>query len=101
MEAGEISAFRPNSAGKTTTIKMIVGLLTPDSGRCWWMVAMWCVILFSQAADGVPIIPIFRPAYRREYLNFMGDVYGVPAAERAKRIESLLGMFELRARSAT
>jgi ABC-2 type transport system ATP-binding protein len=31
-----------------------------------------------------------------EYLNFMGDVYGVPAGERAKRIDSLLGMFELK-----
>ncbi len=34
VEAGEVFGFLgPNSAGKTTTIKMLTGLLVPTSGR--------------------------------------------------------------------
>lgn len=100
VNRGEIFGFLgPNGAGKTTTIKMIVGLLNPDTG--------------SITIDGTDIakepieakrkmgyVPDEPVLYERltglEYLNFMADVYQVPASVRKKRIESYLDMFDLK-----
>ena len=35
-----------------------------------------------------------------DYLNFIADVYGIPAELRRQRIESLCGAFELKGRWA-
>jgi ABC-2 type transport system ATP-binding protein len=96
---GEIFGFLgPNGAGKTTTIKLIVGILKPDAGtiriagldngaetlRCKAMTAY------------VPDEPeIYERLKGIEYLNFMGDVYGVSGGERRNRIEHWLEAFEL------
>jgi ABC-2 type transport system ATP-binding protein len=99
VKSGEIFGFLgPNGAGKTTTIKMIVGLLRPDVGTI--------------TVDGIdtqkePLkckalttyVPDYPAVYERltglEYLNFIGDVYGVPRQERLERIEKWLAIFEL------
>jgi ABC-2 type transport system ATP-binding protein len=99
VKSGEIFGFLgPNGAGKTTTIKMIVGLLKPDAGTI--------------AVDGIdtqkdPLrckafttyVPDYPSVYERltglEYLNFIGDVYGVPKRERLERIGKWLEIFEL------
>jgi len=99
VKSGEIFGFLgPNGAGKTTTIKMIVGLLRPDSG--------------SIVVDGLDTqkdalkcksittyVPDYPNVYERltglEYLNFIGDVYGVPKNERLERIGKWLDIFEL------
>ena len=91
VKNGEIFGFLgPNGAGKTTTIKMITGVLNQDSG--------------SIIVDGVNIAEDPMEAKRRigyvtdnpelfsqlkaaEYLNFIGDVYGVSADVRQERIE--------------
>ena len=99
VKPGEIFGFLgPNGAGKTTTIKMIVGLLRPDAGRV-------VVEGHDVAADGLrakqltTYVPDSPAVYERltglEYLNFMGDVYGVPKAERLDRIGKWLETFEL------
>lgn len=97
VKNGEIFGFLgPNGAGKTTTIKMITGVLNPDSG--------------SIIVDGVNIAEDPMEAKRRmgyvtdnpelfsqlkaaEYLNFIGDVYGVPADVRQERIERYTKLF--------
>jgi ABC-2 type transport system ATP-binding protein len=99
VPSGEIFGFLgPNGAGKTTTLKLIVGLLRPDTG--------------SIRVDGVDVrteplrtkasmtyVPDYPAVYERltglEYLNFMGDVYGVPRALRLDRISKWLEIFEL------
>jgi len=96
---GQIYGFLgPNGAGKTTTIKMVVGLLRPDTGTI--------------RVDGVDIAanPIeakrrigFCPDYPNlydkltglEYLNFIGDVYGVPTDLRRRVVGDLLKVFSL------
>ena len=99
VKPGEIFGFLgPNGAGKTTTIKMIVGLLRPDAGRI-------AVEGHDVATDGLAAkqvttyVPDFPAIYERltglEYLNFIGDVYGVPKAERLERIGRWLETFEL------
>jgi ABC-2 type transport system ATP-binding protein len=99
VPSGEIFGFLgPNGAGKTTTLKLIVGLLRPDAG--------------SILVDGLDVrteplrtkasmtyVPDYPAVYERltglEYLNFMGDVYGVPKALRLERISKWLEIFEL------
>ena len=99
VKPGEIFGFLgPNGAGKTTTIKMIVGLLSPDAGRI--VVEGHDVATDALAAKQVTTyVPDTPAVYERltglEYLNFMGDVYGVPKAERLDRIGRWLEAFEL------
>jgi len=99
VKPGEIFGFLgPNGAGKTTTIKMIVGLLRPDAGRI--VVEGHDVATDGLAAKQVTTyVPDYPAVYERltglEYLNFMGDVYGVPKAERLDRIGRWLEAFEL------
>jgi len=99
VKPGEIFGFLgPNGAGKTTTIKMIVGLLRPDSGSI-------TVEGFDVSTDPLKAkqvttyVPDYPAIYERltglEYLNFIGDVYGVPKEARLERISRWLEIFEL------
>ena len=99
VKPGEIFGFLgPNGAGKTTTLKMIVGLLKPDSGS----IAVNGLDTQKEALKCKAVttyVPDFPLVYERltglEYLNFMGDVYGVPKSDRLSRIEKWLEVFEL------
>ena len=99
VRPGEIFGFLgPNGAGKTTTIKLIVGLLKPDAGTI--AVAGWDTQSEPLRAKAVTTYVPDTPAiYERltglEYLNFIGDVYGVPKKSRLERIEKWLEIFEL------
>jgi ABC-2 type transport system ATP-binding protein len=99
VKPGEIFGFLgPNGAGKTTTIKMIVGLLRPDAGKI--AVEGYDVAVDDLKAKQVTTyVPDYPAVYERltglEYLNFIGDVYGVPKAERLDRIGKWLEIFEL------
>ena len=99
VKPGEIFGFLgPNGAGKTTTIKLIVGLLKPDSGTI--AVAGWDTQDDPLRAKAVTTyVPDTPAVYERltglEYLNFIGDVYGVPKKSRLERIEKWLDIFEL------
>lgn len=100
IKSGEIFGFLgPNGAGKTTTIKMLVGLLNPDQGNI--KVAGHDMAANTlDAKMNIGYVPDNPELYDRltgtEYLNFMGDVYKVPANERKDRIQHFLEMFELR-----
>jgi len=99
VKPGEIFGFLgPNGAGKTTTLKMIVGLLRPDTGR----IAVEGIDVLAdplQAKQITTYVPDFPAVYERltgiEFLNFIGDVYGVPRQARIERINKWIGVFEL------
>ena len=99
VRPGEIFGFLgPNGAGKTTTIKMTVGLLRPDAGRV--VVEGFDVQKEPLRTKGLTTyVPDTPAVYERltglEYLNFIGDVYGVPKSDRLARIERWLEIFEL------
>jgi ABC-2 type transport system ATP-binding protein len=99
VSPGEIFGFLgPNGAGKTTTIKMIVGILKPDSGtiRIEGLDNRAEAIRCKEMTAYVPDEPeIYERLKGSEYLNFMGDVYGVSADERRSRIAHWLEAFEL------
>jgi ABC-2 type transport system ATP-binding protein len=96
---GEIFGFLgPNGAGKTTTIKMIVGILAPDSGAITIegldnrKEPLACKAVTAYVPDAPEI---YERLTGIEYLNFIADVYGVPAAARAERASRWLEVFEL------
>lgn len=75
----------PNGSGKTTTIRMIMGILHPDEGR---------VSLFGADADEVRrrrvgYLPEERGVYRKmkclDLVVFLAEIRGVPRVEGRKR----------------
>lgn len=99
VRPGEIFGFLgPNGAGKTTTIKMIVGLHRPDSGTV--KVNGYDIVTQTlEAKRQMAYVPDTPEVYDRltglEYLNFIGDIYGVSARDRQERIERFGETFEL------
>ena len=101
VRPGEIFGFLgPNGAGKTTTIKLIVGLLKPDAGTIAinGLDTQTDALACKAMTTYVPDTPaVYERLTGLEYLNFIGDVYGVPKAARLARIGKWLDIFELTA----
>ena len=99
VKPGEIFGFLgPNGAGKTTTIKMMVGLLKADRGN----VKINGFDIQNEplrVKESISFVPDNPEVYEKltgiEYLNFLGDVYGVPGPVRKEKISRFLELFEL------
>src|SRR3989344_1540575 len=100
IKPGEIFALiGPNGSGKTTTIKIITGLLQPTDGSVF--VADCDVTkqpIKAKAALGyIPDEPsIWSGMTGEEFLHFTGSLYGMPTSRRIERIRSLLDDFALK-----
>ena len=98
VRAGEVfGLLGPNGAGKTTTINMCTGLLRPTSGRV--RIAGIDLTRDARAAKRfigyVPDEPyLYERLTGREFVTFMGELYGVGAPLVARR-EELLTYFGL------
>ena len=99
IQPGEIYGFiGHNGAGKTTTLKSVAGIMQFDSGEI-------LVDGVSMKADPlackkkIAYIPDNPDLYDFmtgiQYLNFVGDVFAVPAQVRSQRIRELAETFEL------
>jgi ABC-2 type transport system ATP-binding protein len=79
-----------NGSGKTTTFKLLVGLLRPTHGVVLWDGAPleWCQ---PRGSIGfAPEQPYFYDYLTvRETLNFYGQLYGMKAAQRWQRVNAL------------
>ena len=95
IQAGEIYGFiGHNGAGKTTTLKSVAGIMQFDSGE---------ILVDGVSMKADPIACKKKIAYIPDnpdlydfmtgiqYLNFVGNVFGVPAQERSRRIQELGG----------
>ena len=96
---GEIYGFiGHNGAGKTTTLKAAVGILQFDAGEITigghsiQTEPLACKQLLAYIPD-TPDLYDFMSGI--QYLNFIADVFGIPAAERWARIEPYADAFEL------
>jgi ABC-2 type transport system ATP-binding protein len=101
VETGKFYGFLgPNGAGKSTTIKMLTGLLAPTRGAM--------SILGEDMADAnkareikrrIGVVPeelaLFDNLTAREYLTFVGRMYGLPMATVRDRCQELLVMMNL------
>jgi ABC-2 type transport system ATP-binding protein len=94
VEAGSVYGFLgPNGAGKTTTIRILAGLARADTGRGW--IDGVEVTADPRGANRrigyLPQDPSFYPwMTAREFLDYVGRVFGLSAAERAIRTRELL-----------
>jgi ABC-2 type transport system ATP-binding protein len=102
VEYGEIfGLLGPNASGKTTTLKMILGLVKPDSGsiNVLGINAEEGPVEVKRQAGYVPESPrLYEFLTGIEYLDFVGDVYGMNASEKKNRIEEYLEALELEGR---
>lgn len=101
VQAGRFYGFLgPNGAGKSTTIKMLTGLLAPTSGTIR--------VLGEDVSDParalavkrrIGVVPenlaLFDNLTGREYLTFVGRMYGLTAATVRERSHELLAMMDL------
>ena len=94
VDAGEIVGFLgPNGAGKSTTMKILTGFTSPTGGRA--RVAGHDVVTASlEVRRAVGYLPESAPIYPEmlvvDYLDFVGRVRGMPAAERASAVDRVL-----------
>ena len=96
---GEIYGFiGHNGAGKTTTLKAAVGILQFDAGEITIgghsikTEPLACKQLLAYIPDNPDLYDFMSGI---QYLNFIADIFGIPATERWARIEPYADAFEL------
>ncbi|NYT26320.1 ribosome-associated ATPase/putative transporter RbbA [Alcaligenaceae bacterium] len=99
IRRGEIFGFLgSNGCGKSTTMKMLTGLLPASEGRAW---------LFGREIDPKDMETRARVGYMSQSFSLYGELtvhqnlllharlFHVPVAERAARVDEMLERFEL------
>ena len=99
VRGGDIFGFiGHNGAGKTTTLKSVVGILQFDAGE---------ILIDGTSIKADPLTCKRKIAYIPDnpdiyeymtgikYLNFIADIFGVPADVRTERIHKYSDMFEI------
>lgn len=99
VEAGQVVGYiGPNGAGKSTTLKTLIGLLTDFAGEVH-------VLGHDVKADPIAVksrigyVPenasLYDTLTPMEYLQFIGQLYGMDELTIDRRATELLGFFEL------
>lgn len=89
----------PNGSGKTTTLRMLAGLVEPSAGRVEYggRNIRDDVTAFRHDLGYVPEEPYLYPFLSgREYLELVGRLRGIPEALLAMKIDGFLELFGLR-----
>jgi len=99
VSAGEIKGLLgPNGSGKTTAMKILMGILRPDAGD----VIVNGVDVRKNPVESrrlvgyVPETPqIYDYLTAAEYLDFVGETYGIDAGLRRQQVGEFLDAFEM------
>jgi ABC-2 type transport system ATP-binding protein len=105
VERGELLVLLgQNGAGKSTTLRCLGGILRPDAGLIE-LDGLRLPEKLDEVRARLGVVPDQARLYGRntapEYLDRFGYLYGVPQAERRKKIAGLLERFELADRADT
>ena len=99
IKKGEVfGLLGPNGSGKSTTMKMLLGLVKPDEGSVTVLgtEVQKDPVAVKQQIGYVPEAPrLYEFLTGIEYLDFIGDVYGMQTAEKKKRINEYLKAMQL------
>jgi ABC-2 type transport system ATP-binding protein len=98
VREGEIFGFLGhNGSGKTTTIKMILGLVRPTAGRALILGRDFREIDVKRSVGYLPESPYFYDYLTaEEFLKFYGRLFNMGGSELACKIDSLLEQVSLR-----
>ena len=97
VRRGEVfGLLGPNGSGKSTTVKMLLGLLYPTAGHIEVFGHSPRHVLTKARIGYLPEESyLYRYLDSRETLQFFGNLFTLPAAERRQRAEQLLEMVGL------
>jgi len=102
IKKGEIfGLLGPNGSGKSTTLKMLIGLVQPDSGsvNVLGIDVQNDPVAVKQQVGYVPESPrLYEFLTGIEYLDFIGDIYGMQTEEKKNRINEYLKALQLEER---
>lgn len=100
VEEGEVFGFiGHNGAGKSTTIKSIVGILSSHNGEIYidgktlWEAKKECQKKMAYIPDNPDLYEYMTGI---SYINFIADIYEVPTDVRTERIEKIADAFEIK-----
>ncbi|WP_372571611.1 ABC transporter ATP-binding protein [Ruegeria jejuensis] len=99
IRTGQIYGFLgPNGCGKTTTMRMLTGLLTPSSGSISVLgrpMPDYAEPLKHEIGYMTQIFSYYRDMTVLENLRFAAEIYGMPRRTTKDRIDELLGTYDL------
>lgn len=101
VRQGEVvGLLGPNGAGKTTTFYMVVGMVTPDSGKVFLDdTEITKIAMYKRARMGLGYLPqeasVFRKMTVEENLMAVLQMMDMHHAERKRRCEELMNDFSI------
>lgn len=100
IEPGEVFGYLgPNGSGKTTTFKLLMGLIYPTSGRMWLWGNPIIGIDQKRKIGFLPENPSFYGYLKaKEYLHFTGRLFDFDRKQRQSKVASLLDLVGLKDR---
>lgn len=92
VEKGEVfGLLGPNGAGKTTTLKILLGLVFPTSGTARLLGKELGDVSVHERIGFLPEQPSFYDHLTaEEFLNYVGNLFGLPPRERRRRVDDLI-----------
>ena len=97
VRQGEVLGYvGPNGSGKTTTLKLLTGLLRPDAGEVRFFGEPLESRAWRHRVGYLPEHPyLYDYLTPAEYLDYAGRLFGIPGAERREKRRELLALVGL------
>jgi len=100
VNKGEVfGLLGPNAAGKTTTIRMMTGLIRPTEGKI--LIREYDIVKEPIKAKSIfGYVPdkafLYEKLKGREFLKFVASIHGIEKLTAIKKIDELIGIFGIK-----